>query len=137
MAAGDVYKIYVVFQDEDGGKERYVVQVGNTQIEIGVTVSSITSQYENKSEEIKARYYPVKDWKAAGLTKPSYVDIRSKNTYSVLEVMQGGKHVGSLSAQDMIGLYDFIRSYKTRMQALKARKAAEAVAITPEKQQAR
>ena len=120
MAAGDVYKIYVAFdKNSNDGKERYVVQIGQTQILVGVSMSSITSQYEQKSEFIKAQYYEIQDWQQAGLKKKSYVDIRSKTTYTVVEVMQLGKCVGQLTAKDMLGLMDFIKSYKPRIQALK------------------
>ena len=120
MAAGDVYKIYVAYdKNSNDGKERYVVQLGQTQVLIGVSMSSITSQYEKKSEFVKAQYYEIEDWQQAGLKKKSYVDIRNKTTFLVVEVMQRGKCVGALTAKDILGLMDFIKSYKSRIQALR------------------
>jgi hypothetical protein len=34
----------------------------------------ITSQYEGKSETIKAQYFKIDDWQQAGLSKESYID---------------------------------------------------------------
>lgn len=125
MAAGDVYKIYVAYdKNSNDGKERYVVQLGETQIEIGVSMSSITSQYDEKSEYIKAQYYEIKDWQQAGLKKKSYVDIRSKTKYTFLQVLQLGKCVGVLTAKDMIGLLDFIKTYHSRIQEIRDKQQA-------------
>ena len=38
----------------------------------------ITSQYTNKSDEIKKRYIEIVDWKQSGLSKPSYIDAGEK-----------------------------------------------------------
>lgn len=38
----------------------------------------ITSQYENKSEEIKRKHFKISDWQQAGLSKPSYIDTGKK-----------------------------------------------------------
>ncbi|MEJ5034914.1 hypothetical protein WH243_14665 [Acinetobacter sp. MYb177] len=125
MAAGDVYKIYVAYdKNSNDGKERYVVQLGKTQIEIGVSMSSITSQYDEKSEYIKAQYYEIKDWQQAGLKKKSYVDIRSKTTYTFVQVLQLGNCVGALTAKDMIGFFDFIKTYQSRIQEIRDKQQA-------------
>jgi len=34
----------------------------------------ITTQYENKSDIIRAQYYKINDWMQAGLKKQSYID---------------------------------------------------------------
>lgn len=34
----------------------------------------ITSQYANKSDDIKAKYLEITDWQQAGLSKLSYID---------------------------------------------------------------
>ena len=125
MAAGEVYKIYVAYDKKSNdGKERYVVQLGKTQIEIGVSMSSITSQYDEKSEFVKEQYYEIKDWQQAGLKKKSYVDIRSKTTFTFVEVLRLGKCVGELTAKDMFGLMDFIKSYGLRIQAIRDKQKA-------------
>lgn len=38
-------------------------------------VFRITSKFANKSSTIKKQYYEIKDWKEAGLKKPSWIDI--------------------------------------------------------------
>uniref|UniRef100_S0DDR0 Putative toxin-antitoxin system protein n=1 Tax=termite gut metagenome TaxID=433724 RepID=S0DDR0_9ZZZZ len=66
----DVCIAYVSW--EDGGKRRPVLVIaqGSEYTE----AFRITSQYANKSDAIKARYFEISDWKQAGLAKPSYID---------------------------------------------------------------
>lgn len=117
MATGDIYRIFVAYQDSEGGKERYVVEVGREGIET-VVLDSITSQYHKKSRFIKAQYYPIQEWWQAGLQKPSYVDIKSSRRYRFEEVIKYGRFTGQLTLHDVQGLAAFIRSYKTRLQQL-------------------
>ncbi|WP_461248484.1 hypothetical protein [Treponema sp. R6D11] len=55
-----------------GGKNRPVLVLlinENT-----ISVYPITTQYENKSEVIKAQYFKINDWAQAGLDSQSYID---------------------------------------------------------------
>lgn len=120
MAVGDIYRIFVSYQNGEGGKERYTVEIGRNQENL-VILDSITSQYQQKSECIKTQYYPIKDWLQAGLKKPSYVDIKSSQLYELQSLMQHGKYTGRLSMRDVEDLAQFIKSYRLRLQQLKNR----------------
>ncbi|MDR1832724.1 MAG: hypothetical protein LBQ97_08380 [Fusobacteriaceae bacterium] len=72
MELFEVYHAYMVFENGNAGKERPVL-VMDLENNFAV-VYNVTSQYENKSNAIRRLYYPIRDWKYAGLDKPSYVD---------------------------------------------------------------
>ena len=68
------YEIYIIYMAwGSGGKVRPVLAF--IVDESTVDIYQITSQYEGKSEEIKALYFKINDWAQAGLDKQSYVDI--------------------------------------------------------------
>ncbi|RND65061.1 hypothetical protein FAM18123_00268 [Lacticaseibacillus paracasei] len=73
MRTNDLVSLYVSFVETNGGKSRPVLirKVSEQTIE----AFKITSKYQNKSAYIKQQYYPIKDWQAAGLKKPSWVDL--------------------------------------------------------------
>lgn len=54
MAVGDIYKIFVAFdnQTHTEGKERYTVEIGQVQLGV-ILMDSITSQYQHKSDYIR------------------------------------------------------------------------------------
>ena len=117
MAVGDIYRIFVRFDsDTFEGKERYAVEIGKINL-IVVLLDSITSQYKHKSDYIKLQYYPIRDWRQAGLKKPSYIDIRSTMSFDFDEILKSGKHIGKLSTTDVEELTKFIQNYKERLQA--------------------
>ena len=72
-----------------------------------VSVFNITTQYESKSEAIRAGYFKIHDWKQAGLDKQSFVD-----TNTVLEIpaiaFDGKSEIGRLSSSDEMKLIEFI-----------------------------
>lgn len=116
MAVGDIYRIFVRFGlDTLEGKERYAVEIGKAHFTI-VLLDSITSQYKDKSDFIKLQYYPIRDWRQAGLQKASYIDIRSTVSFDFLEILKGGKYIGQLSHADVMELAQFIQSYKKRLE---------------------
>lgn len=57
---------------ESGGKRRPVLIL--EQMKSGITVFNITTQYENKSEYIRNKYFKINDWQQAGLKNQSYID---------------------------------------------------------------
>jgi hypothetical protein len=60
----------------------------------------ITTQYGRKSDFIKAKYFPIKDWVSAGLHKPSFIDTNrymNVDDDSVKEFVR----IGSLTAKDL------------------------------------
>ena len=66
----DIYIAYVVCGDS--GKKRPVLIF--EQQEKTVLVFNITTQYENKSEEVRSKYFKINDWQETGLDKQSYID---------------------------------------------------------------
>lgn len=119
MAVGDIHRIFVKFgsgSDNLEGKERYIVEIGKVNLTV-VLLDSITSQYKDKSDYIKLQYYPIRDWRQAGLQKSSYIDIRSTMSFDFREILRSGKHIGQLSNTDVIELTKFIQNYKERLEA--------------------
>jgi mRNA interferase MazF len=117
MAVGDIYRIFVRFgSDTLEGKERYTVEIGKTNLTV-VLLDSITSQYKDKSDYIKLQYYPIRDWRQAGLKKSSYIDIRSTMSFDFREILKSGKLIGKLSTTDVKELTKFIQNYKERLEA--------------------
>lgn len=117
MAVGDIYQIFVKFaSDPVNGKVRYTVEIGKENLTI-VLLDSITSQYQDKSDYIKLQYYPIRNWRQAGLKKPSYIDIGSTMRFDFLDILKSGKHIGQLNIIDVEELANFIQNYKERLQA--------------------
>ncbi|WOE33253.1 MULTISPECIES: hypothetical protein [unclassified Acinetobacter] len=117
MAVGDIYRIFVKFSSDTlEGKERYTVEIGKVNLTV-VLLDSITSQYKDKSDYIKLQYYPIRDWRQAGLQKSSYIDIRSTMSFDFCEILRSGKYIGQLSHTDVIELTKFIQNYKERLKA--------------------
>jgi len=88
-----------------GGKRRPVLMLS-----IGggrASLLPITSQYENKSDAIKAKYFKIDDWQAAGLAQQSYAD-----TGTLLHVPAAAidekAPIGALSARDKQRLLAFL-----------------------------
>ncbi|MFC6260230.1 hypothetical protein [Levilactobacillus fujinensis] len=72
------------------------------------TVYKITSKYENKSEDIKRFYYPIKFWREAGLDKMSYVDVHTAYALAT-EYMLQNSPIGKFSKPDQIELFKFVK----------------------------
>jgi hypothetical protein len=68
----------------------------------------ITSQYEHKSEAIKAKYFEIFDLKEAGLSKTSYVD-----TGNMLQIKKSTLTnkipLGKLSENDKLRFLSFLK----------------------------
>jgi hypothetical protein len=77
-----------------------------------VKIYPITTQYENKSEAIKMRYFKINDWSEAGLDKQSYVDTgtRLKQTLSMFDNL---RPIGELSVADKKRLLDFLNKQRS------------------------
>lgn len=107
LKANDVITAFVTFVEGKGGKKRPVlVQTANETI---ITGLGLTTQYSRKSEHIKKQYYEIKDWKAAGLNKPTWIDI--------LRVVKLPKSkvrftpIGKLTNRDIEELTIFVKNY--------------------------
>ncbi|MCL2299598.1 MAG: hypothetical protein FWC27_05570 [Firmicutes bacterium] len=63
----DIFIVYISWGD--GGKHRPVLVLALSDSE--ASALPITSQYENKSNAVRAKYCKIVNWKEAGLDKPS------------------------------------------------------------------
>ena len=70
-------------------------------------VFSITSQFESKSEVIRARYFKINNWAHAGLDKQSYVDTGSY-FFVPVSALKDKAPLGELSVEDKQRLLEFI-----------------------------
>ena len=103
MKPFDIYITYVSW--DDNGKTRPVLIID--QQDAFVHVFNITTQYENKSDAIRAGYFIINDWKAAGLDRQSYVDTNTVRDIPA-SAFYGKKETGRLSAVDEKRLIEFI-----------------------------
>ena len=103
MKPFDIYITYVSWGGN--GKTRPVLIIG--QQDAVVYVFNITTQYEGKSDAIRAGYFTINDWKAAGLDRQSYVDTNNVRDIPA-SAFDGKKEIGRLSAVDEKRLIEFI-----------------------------
>jgi len=68
----------------------------------------ITTQYENKSETIKTKYFKINDWLQAGLNKQSYVDTGTR-VKQPLSMFNNVAPIGTLTESDKHRLIEFIK----------------------------
>ena len=111
MQPMDIYIANVPFDDKNSNKIRpaLVVKVKDQR----VNVFKITSKFKNKSQFVKGFYYPIEEWKEAGLRKKSYVD--THKTYNLPEAMVFSKKpIGKLTDQDVINLFKFSNNWKQK-----------------------
>ena len=72
-----------------------------------VFVFNITTQYANKSEIIRRKYYKIVDWQQAGLDKQSYIDTNVIRDLP-MAALDGRAAIGKLTDADVKRLVDFI-----------------------------
>ena len=75
--------------------------------EDSISVYPITTQYENKSEIIRARYFQINDWIQAGLARQSYIDTETLIKLP-LSTIGNRKPIGRLTIEDKQNLLDFL-----------------------------
>ena len=103
MKPFDIYIAYVSWNGD--GKTRPVLIID--QQDAVVYAFNITTQYEGKSDAIRAGYFKINDWKAASLDRQSYVDTNTVRDIPAA-VFDGKKEIGRLSAVDEKRLIEFI-----------------------------
>jgi len=99
----DIFIAYVSWGD--GGKKRPMLileKQGNV-----VFVFNVTTQYENKSEAVRAKYFKINDWRQVGLARQSYVDTNTIRDLPT-EALEGKPIIGALSESDVKRLLDFL-----------------------------
>ena len=102
MKSYDIFIVYISWRS--GGKKRPVLVYA---LSNGlVKIYPITTQYENKSDDVKARFFKINDWEQSGLDKQSYIDTgtRFKRPLSFFEHIEP---VGSLTDNDIDRLIQF------------------------------
>jgi len=72
-----------------------------------ILVYPITTQYENKSKAIRARYYKMTDWMQSGLDKQSYIDTGTLLKLP-LSVIANKKPIGKLTLAEKQKLLKFL-----------------------------
>jgi len=96
-------RIAMLAWDGDGKRRPVLILSLNGEI---ASLYSITTQYENKSKQIKANYFPIKNWQFAGLNKPSYIDTNKLIQLNVAAI--DDTPIGHLSAIDAKSLQEFL-----------------------------
>jgi hypothetical protein len=74
-----------------------------------VSVYPITTQYENKSEAIRIKYFKINDWSQAGLDKQSYIDTGILLNLPI-SVIKNKKPIGKLTIEDKNRLLAFLKT---------------------------
>jgi hypothetical protein len=88
-----------------GGKSRPVLVL--LLAEDSILVYPVTTQYENKSETIKSRYYKINDWSQAGLDRQSYIDTGILLSLPI-SIIKNKKPIGTLTIADKKRLLAFL-----------------------------
>lgn len=103
MNTSDIGLAFINFSAQTGGKKRPVLIIGK--VADNYLAFSITSKFASKSVRIQAIYYPIQDWKKAGLNYPSWVD-----TGHVLYLNQNRylQKIGQLMDRDKASLIQFL-----------------------------
>lgn len=104
MRINDIYLAYVSWGK--AGKQRPILIV-DYDVQT-LSFYAITSKYHHKSKAMQAIRYPLVDWQKEGLAKQSYVVIDPK--YQILRFGSHFTRLSSLSARDVIGLRNFLKT---------------------------
>lgn len=104
MKTNNIYTAYVSWGPD--GERRPVLVVKDRQER--VYCYKITSQYRNKSDQIKQNYFPLNDWRHEGLKVQSYVDIGCMVPLDKKRTRF--YYVGELTLNDTRQLIEFIRN---------------------------
>ena len=99
----DIFIAYISWGSE--GKKRPVLIL--EQQSTVVYVFNITTQYENKSDAIRSKYFKINDWRQAGLDRQSYVDTNIVRDLPST-VLDGKTAIGRLTESDVQKFYEFL-----------------------------
>jgi hypothetical protein len=100
------FEIYTTFISRgSGGKNRpvLVLLLGISKI----SVFPVTTQYEDKSDAVRARYFRINGWSQVGLAKQSYVDTGTLLNLP-LTAIGNTKPLGKLTIADKKRLLEFL-----------------------------
>jgi hypothetical protein len=99
----EIFITYISWGNEGKNRPILVIMQSNNNI----LVYPITTQYENKSDTIKAKYFKINDWRQAGLEKQSYIDTGTLVKLPVT-VIKNKKPIGRLTVSDKQNLLKFL-----------------------------
>ena len=99
----DIFIAHVTW-GSDGKKRPVLILEQNSD---DVTVFNITTQYDEKSETVRSKYFKINDWKQAGLIKQSYIDTNNTVTlpFSSIDI---NNPVGKLTKSDVQQFVEFL-----------------------------
>ncbi|AMV61047.1 Hypothetical protein ADU71_1515 [Pediococcus damnosus] len=104
MKINDVATAFVRYINIDQGKRRPILIVKIK--DDFVLAFKITSQFKNKSQQIRQNYFKITDWQQTGLKKPSWIDTNSQPLEFPTKMV--GNSFGHLSEADRISFRDFL-----------------------------
>ncbi|GHU51270.1 MazF family toxin-antitoxin system [Clostridia bacterium] len=104
MSAFEIYVYYVSWGIN--GKSRPVLFF--SQEDEKVSIFTITTKYETKSDKIRAYFFKIVDWAEAGLSKQSYIDTLSINEVSV-DLLKNP--IGKLTERDRTQFFLFLAKH--------------------------
>jgi hypothetical protein len=100
------FEIFIVHVSwGSGGKTRPILALSSSGNKF--LAYPITTQYENKNEVIRARYFKINDWSQAGLDKQSYIDTGMLLNFPS-STIGGKKPIGNLTIADKKRLIEFL-----------------------------
>lgn len=103
-----IFEIFIVYVSwGSGGKDRPVLIIDA--LNTVVSVFSITTQYENKSPSVRAKYFKMADWQQAGLAKQSYIDTNTVLDLSIA-ALSSNSPIGKLTGNDIRRLMEFLEN---------------------------
>lgn len=113
MNTNEAIVLYIQSKDKIGGKSCPVLLYSNHNDYM--EVMNITSEYENKSRKVKKNYYPIINWKEAGLKSKSWIDIGKIHVF-MKEFLQNINidYVGKLPVEDEVGLVQFSKTLRKK-----------------------
>ena len=100
----DIYIAYIPWGNSGKTRPVLVYEIRKTV----VIVFRITTQYANKSEFIRRKYFKIDEWQEAGLTKQSYVDTIAARSISPI-ALKGKYKIGKLTKFDKVRFILFTR----------------------------
>ena len=99
----DIFIAHISWGSE--GKKRPVLIL--EQQSTVVNVFNTTTQYENKSDAIRSKYFKINDWQEAGLDKQSYVDTNIVRDLPP-SALDGKTAIGRLTESDVQRFLEFL-----------------------------
>ena len=101
------FEIFIAYVSwGNGGKKRPVLVLQMT--DNNISVYTITTQYANKSEAVRAKFFKINDWKLSCLDKQSYIDTGTRFKLK-LSALNNQKPIGKLTKSDKQKFIEFLK----------------------------